>query len=370
MRIALFDMSPYALGGDRTWCANVRYGLETDGHQVTYLRVNLFASAPDCKKFTGLSDLLGYDAVIFSDVYADRRVTKIDLIGLLTELRRRDAVTIVGLHGNLDQQPNDDRRREAISCLRLASHPWTTHLEMLCGHLPTTGMRVLPYLPYRPRVHPRWPDWTNGDWEARRGLLITGRISAPKGQRVLVNMADQIGAPITIAGKTQFAAARNLLDDVLTNGGRLIGDEPTGYGTPWTAETKNGVPVRYTGGYRDAIDEVPWTSATVHVNLTAKYCSVGHLEYSSLEAMDAGLRTAVPAHVRMAHPEYHSVYGLDHQGYMTHREYLKASRETVSLLADQLNQLINRCPTSKDEVELDLSHHDPVRYARTLVMGS
>lgn len=368
MRVALFDISPYAIGGDRTWCTNVRYGLETDGHQVTYLRANLLASAPDCKKFTGLPDLLGYDAVIFSDVYADRRSTEINLIGLLLELRRRDVMTIVGLHGNLGQQPDRGRLNEAVHALKLASHPWTTNPAMTLGYIVDIHrFRVMPFLPYRPRIFPNWPDWSDKDWEAQRGLLITGRLSAPKGQRVLVNLADQIGVPLTIAGKTQFAIAKTLLEDVLKGGGRLIGDEPRGYGMPWAAETKNGVPVRYTGGYRDAIDEVPWTSATVHVNLTAKDCSIGHLEYSSLEAMDAGLRVATPFHVRAAHPEYHSVFGLDHQGYMSHRDYLKSERETTSYLATQLADLAMRQPTSKDEVAIDLGYHDPVRYARDLV---
>jgi hypothetical protein len=365
VRIALFDLSPYTMGGDRTWCVNVRAGLETLGHDVTYLRRNLLASVPDVKKFMGLDDLLGYDAVIFSDVYADRSKGDVDLPALLTSLRRRDVPTVLGLHGNLDQQRDVARRNDAIRCLKLASHPWTTNRRMLCGRLDDPErVTVLPRLPYEPRFINNWPTWNRDDWDAKRGILITGRISAQKGQRVLVNLADRLHIPVTVAGKGQFSSAVNLLTDVLVNGGKLLGEEPRGFGSPWEARTASGVPVRYTGGYSSP-SEIPWDLATLHVNLTARTCSVGHLEYTTLEALDAGLTAAVPSHIERF---YNTVYPLHHDGFFSHSAFKSADEDQLHNLALRLDELARETATTTvDAVQRDLSAHDPVVYVTCLL---
>lgn len=359
-RIALFDLALHPIGGDITWCRNVRFGLEALGHQVTYLRANHAGAVDGARAFQGYTDLIGHDVVIFSDVVAGHP----QLVQLIDRCNRDGVPTVVGLQNNLGQHP-EARRLAMIDALNTATHPWTTDLGMVDDRRvrDPQRFRVLPLLPFKPARLGHWDDWTESDWAARRGFLMTGRIATPKGQRVMAELADELEGPVLFQGKAQFKSAVDLREAVVNRGGRVVWAASAAWSSPWLAETVRGNQVRYLGDY-DQPDQVRWDRATVHVNLSGARHSVGHLEYSTLEALDAGLRAVVPDHVNEA---YRAVSKLPTDGWHTTREWRGVGRQDRDYLVHFLNSALKVKPVTYDEVRSDLGRHDPVRYVTQLL---
>jgi hypothetical protein len=288
----------------------------------------------------------------------------VDLVRLIRWCDQRDVPTVIGVHGNLSQY-REIKRKQMIDAINAASHPWVTNCDMLDDARVRLDHRFIErtHLPFIPSQVDTWDAWDEASWSERKGLLITGRICTPKGQHVLAALADRLDVPVTFAGQAQFKSARNLLDRVLEDGGTITGPEPPGWSSTWTARTKNGNVVRFTGNY-DHPSRIPWDAATVHVNLTSRRQSVGHLEYTTLEAIDAGLRACVPLH---AAGRYRSISPLTTDGFHTARDLADAPERHLDLLVRQLNEVADVGPVSRDAVEADLHQHDPVIYATSLL---
>jgi len=366
VRIALFDLSPYPIGGDVTWCKTVRYGLECLGHDVTYLRWSYVQNIAGARRYVGPIDIMGYDAVIFSEIAADLRRSGVDLLQLIKQCGRHDVPAILGVHNNVKQHP-ENRRVGMIECINAASHPWATNMMMLDDPRiqVTTRFTERPYLPFKPRALGHWPAWNEATWQDRHGLLITGRICAPKGQHALAAIASMLDVPVCFAGKAQFRSAHDLLQRVLDDGGKLDGPVPASWSDVWTARTKRGNVVRYTGAYTEPW-HVPWDIATAHVNLSSHRHSIGHLEYATIEAIDAGLRAAAPAHA-VYDTHYQTVNRLTTRGWHTARDLREATTADLQVVADELTDTAVMKPITHDEAERDLFRHDPVRYAEALL---
>jgi len=166
-----------------------------------------------------------------------------------------------------------------------------------------------------------WPDWTPievplpyephalidapGPTSAgRRTIGITGRYTAVKGHRALAAAAVNGYLPTDIpldvdlwgfADVTAGPSATLSTFEQLTRHG-FIGQRyegPAAQSLPWAVALPGGT-LSYRGGYLDVGPIMP--SLDVHVNLTTTVASGGAVEYSQLEAMDAGCAQVSPVH--------------------------------------------------------------------------
>ena len=123
---------------------------------------------------------------------------------------------------------------------------------------------------------------------------------------------------------------------------------------PWEMKLKTGQHVRYLGNYTDPI--LVCEGLTVHINLTGYKYSGGLVEYSTLEAMDAGSYCMAPKHVAN---ERFSMATIDLENppggvktALKNTELLKSVAETVDTLM---------------ESALDGNHEEAVRYNREVI---
>lgn len=360
--LAILDLAVYKSGGDITWVGEIRNALDTMMVNYTHYRTNYYNLWPGVDKITGktvgdLYDALSheFDVVLQPDVYSQNpRVDQSDMIPRLTA----DGVTtIAGLHLNtgVNREPGADDR--ALQTLRGSSRPFVTRRAMYsisgCDDIAVRSVE-LPYLPYHLKL-------TSVSKEHhQRGVIITSRITGQKGQLQLAKMARHIDGDVTIAGRAQSAAARAIRDRLVKDGmvKRWHVEPDTTWSCRWDAKLVTGHHFRYVGAFEKPW-EIPWHMANVHVNLTAEGYSSGHLEYATLEAIDAGLTALVPVHA-IEGLGYESVVGLP---YRTMKDYD----------ADEICDLINRAlhaPISVADHEAtyrDLAKHDPVTYVQRLL---
>jgi len=154
----------------------------------------------------------------------------------------------------------------------------------------------IPHLPYVRAPH--------GDtWERTPTISMTGRYINNKGQPTLALAAaldlTPGGYDIDIGGASPLGAGPNhtfLTFEGLTKEygfeGKREGTDVT-RGWPWKAFRDDGTFIEYSGPYEDPVKFL--RTAAIHVNATdPAFSGPGGIEYSTLEAMDAGCVIVVP----------------------------------------------------------------------------
>jgi glycosyltransferase involved in cell wall biosynthesis len=165
------------------------------------------------------------------------------------------------------------------------------------GADPAAELRI-PHLPYRRAPRPPTDIVPNRE----RVIGMTGRYINNKGQPTLALAAALEATPadfeIEIAGASPLGAGPNhtfLTYEGLTKQygfeGPRDGTDVT-RGWPWRVE-KHGRFIEYSGPYEDPVRHL--RSVAIHVNATdPAFSGPGGLEYSTLEAMDAGCLIVIP----------------------------------------------------------------------------
>lgn len=338
----------------------------------------------------GLSDLCNitrYRLVVPRDDKTSSRIAK-TVDGLVQQLRRHDAVFMTStFHYEID---NSARRlgtepvyvsaaREVVrsgipfavmlhqavgsyapwmstrSLLQIATVVITNQAGFSSSHIPsTTRVKNLPLLPYTRRLQ----DLTL--MPKRRGVLMLGRVRAAKGQHVLIRVARHIRADVAIAGVTynsfRASGSKDMWQLAVQCGYTPEGAEPE-QGQAWCCYAPNGYKLQYLGAYEDPRTVLCGTQYNVSLNLTSADHSPGHLEYVTLECMDAGVTCVVPSHSCWWNPEV----GL----YTT--EYFGQRHFNESDLVGVINRALDQAPTTGDVYGEYLKLHDPRVYANDVL---
>lgn len=239
----------------------------------------------------------------------------------------------------------------------------------------------IPHLPYEPAgPRPR-------EEKMSRVVGMTGRYINNKGQPTLALAAalDYLsrGWTVEIAGASPLGAGPNhtfLTFEGLTTlygySGHRDGADVT-RGWPWDAAKKDSrgtSRVRYVGPYDDPL--AACSRLGVHVNATdGAFSGVGSIEYSTLEAMDAGCLVVIPktAVPEVGAPEAHTfkIEKLANAELSPVDEARRATADNLGVaLADAADVLCQDGyaeDLAKENYSVIDEYHDPARYARALL---
>jgi hypothetical protein len=252
VKVAFFNGRQNGRNGVATWLREVQVVLQRRGDVVVSL------SAADVVVATGA-----------------RTATD---AATLTLGRGQRLVTM--LHGPLSPKWHCTTLLERADRIVATNRTWAEAIGFECVELP--------YLPYT-RRHPT-------PVQLEPVVVMTSRVTNTKGQTALAAVLRDV--PLYLAGEPGFSWGKVLWWWLHTGRDRPLGQSWRGrppYSQlavpPWTVEN-----VTYLGPYDDPFEVFTQTRAAVHVNLTSEGYNSGHLEYVTLEALDAGLRCVVPEH--------------------------------------------------------------------------
>ena len=208
---------------------------------------------------------------------------------------------------------------------------------------------VNPFIPHLPRY--------SGPQAGERGLIATGRLWDKRKRVLLPVEAGYRHGDYTLCGSLGLFGGW-VRKGLMSAGAEMLSVEPSSGGKPWKVgwpeEQRGGASwwaVEYTGKYPD-YTHAPWDRAKVHfAGVEAGWVGdPGHLEYVTIEAMDAGLNVVAPAHCARPGMGYDSIFTFDGDD---PREAIDAAM--ASPLLDHAH---------------DLSLHDPQMFVRRLLEWS
>jgi len=342
MRFAIYEPEPVVCG-PMVWASHLQTGFRRLGHDcdvVTFTRSGKARVAwtdpsrreglhwrhvpPDVTaRYRDAGEVLdGYDGVILNDartVFQDRPALRGEayldpyLPDYVSVLGKTTTPFTFALHGN-GYPPKELPFIERLLELRNFTGAPVTHsplarlaAETSWGHLDWVTV-PLPY-------DLRWKaDSILPEDVQRRPVGITGRYSTTKGHHALAAVAGRgllpEGVDVFLHGDAVVTRAPSptlLTFEQLTQGLGLDGFRNPGSPTKplrWTAHLPgDAAAVKYLGGYRDGL--VVAAGLSLHVDLTAAGYSAGAMEFSQLEAIDAGrFQVSVES---MWDPRFHGV---------------------------------------------------------------
>ena len=174
----------------------------------------------------------------------------------------------------------------------------------------------LPYVPWRPEPELQA---LGVDWSRPNAWLVTGTLRASKGQRELaldVLRGDSPARHLALMGNAQMWFSEDLRQKLIKETNATSGEfvserwvrrdgqpKKSLREKPWFVKSAFGA-VRYFGKYDGIPDLVELLRREAadgwryrHVNPTLESWSPGHVEYTTLEALAAGMEVEVPDHV-------------------------------------------------------------------------
>jgi len=219
---------------------------------------------------------------------------------------------------------------------------------------------VLPHLPYTLRCQelPTTP--------TTHTLVSTARTEFTKGIGPLAYIANLLCINVILGGRSvpnRAGYASGTLAENLRDSGWAfvphdwqIGKYKPG---PWQAISPNGGSIKYLSGYKSAFDLL--RDARAHVNLASNRRAFGHLEYVTLEAMDAGVPCVLPQHQDPRH---------EYEGLFCVQDYRTAGQCNLEDLAEKIGAALtceNReeiCQSMRSDL---IWIHNPTAYGRLLL---
>ena len=335
MKIAIYEPDPRVCG-PLSWAGHLRYGFEQLGHDVKQISStksgrtrkgwgtpgwggHWWSSGPDIvTKDADLGKALAdFDLIVLPEPKspAEDKLAVKEKRWPVYYLALWEAKTpfVTALHGNDYTQKNSPFMEHLLALPNFVGK-LMSHSERSRASNPF--FENVPYfsvpLPYKPAKE------IGDDFPVNRTVGTTGRFMFNKGCHIVAMGAKHLHPETTVelwgssstglGTNTTFAVYEALLDDASAY--KRYGDQEekraAGYANVtehgntirpyhWDVRLSNGALVRYLGNYTDPVG----VSARlgVHVNLTGFKYSGGLVEFSTLEAMDAGSLCITPGHV-------------------------------------------------------------------------
>lgn len=303
MKIAVLDptRSEYA-GGVQTYVRGVVKGFRDSSDEVTHLRWKRFQRVSGVTRVPrdlgDAADLLNDHDLVYvvdsafydHDHEAWKTGGRPEYVDLLDRIKTN---LIVRQHASFEKHKYL-RQRDVLN------HPNVTAIILhdrrdLMGEEvtnPVVEMHLLPYVPFDDDVRRNFRN------ELVEGCFTTNRLGRRKGHRELVDSLYDSDIDLDIMGVmftpgTTTASQRLWLRLVEQHGCEPLYPEDTPLKTEeWSVRTLWSGHVRYRGGYVEPHAPYVRLNKRAHVNLTHD-CTHGHLEYTTLEAIDAGRTTVV-----------------------------------------------------------------------------
>jgi glycosyltransferase involved in cell wall biosynthesis len=258
---------------------------------------------------------------------------------VIEALLSESKLLITGFHGLHAPLSRFHKLQEAL--LARADRLWATRRESA----PVPVDVELPYIPFSAPLRP-----VQGSTDV---VLMTGRLATAKGQVHLAHVADRLRGWVVLAGDSNMSYDRalwlHLERGVPFTSRALALQEAPRANEPWTVGK-----VTYEGRYANVWELFARIRPRVHVNLTSRRFSPGHLEYTTLEALAAGIRCVVPEH---------AVEGLD---YALGDSLVTVDETDEDALADTINGCLAREHPPRDTPAI-LELHDPAAYVERLL---
>lgn len=351
VKIAVIDLTSTKYG-DRKTIDTLMKAWYVDGHDVARFRVsgwkNIAHKMPDDPRT--LADE-HWDRVVFADsnlaAVKDDREKYLDLAH---EVSHRLVVCVLA---NPQVAPDDTRE-----LVRVASTVATLDVvEDFVWPRETTATYVQFNPPYerQDRLRGRQVRLRQGGW-----TLLTGLIRKDKGQRAL---ARELRTSTLVAGQNIFGSARQLAEDALEAGGQWI-DPPASstLSDEWRVLRGPRNILWYLGPYRHA-SELPWETVGVAAFGTSLRWRARGLEYTMLEAMDAGVPIVVPRQ---------SAFAGGYDRFFDYSIFPFDYVEPGNFDADELNRQVERADQANGEIVFAthssiFSMHDPLTNARRVI---
>jgi hypothetical protein len=138
---------------------------------------------------------------------------------------------------------------------------------------------------------------------------------------------------------------------------------------PWDVRPPGGALIRYLGNYTNQIGTAE--RMTVHVNLTSFGFARGLVEYSSIEAADAGALNIVPAH--LSDPQFRMMIVPDFQPFSSPKRIESdEANATAQMVAEKIMTCLDTPRSFKDEVvrhnrEVIRTRNDPRLCAQAMI---
>jgi glycosyltransferase involved in cell wall biosynthesis len=258
---------------------------------------------------------------------------------VIESLLSESKLLVTGFHGLHAPLSRFQKLQEAL--LARADRLWATRRESA----PVPVDVELPYIPFSAPLRP-----VQGSTDV---VLMTGRLATAKGQVHLAHVADRLRGRVVLAGDSNMSYDRalwlHLERGVPFTSRALPLHEAPRANEPWTVGK-----VTCEGRYAKVCEVFARIRPRVHVNLTSRRFSPGHLEYTTLEALAAGIRCVVPEH---------AVEGLD---YGLGDSLVTVDETDEDALADALNACLARKRPPRDTAAI-LELHDPAAYVERLL---
>jgi glycosyltransferase involved in cell wall biosynthesis len=282
-----------------------------------------------------LCSLADAEIVLFPEAKIASRNAQV-IEALLSESK----LLVTGFHGLHAPLSRFQKLQEAL--LTRADRLWATRRESA----PVPVDVELPYIPFSAALRP-----VQGSTNV---VLMTGRLTTAKGQVHLAHVADRLRGRVVLAGDSNMSYDRALWLHLkrgvpFTSRPALPLHEAPRANEPWTVGE-----VTSEGRYANVYEVFARTNPRVHVNLTSRRFSPGHLEYTTLEALAAGIRCVVPKH---------AVEGLD---YTLGDSLVTVDETDEDAIADTLNGCLARTRPPRDTAAI-LELHDPAAYVERLL---
>lgn len=342
MKIAILDVDP-RICGPMSWTQHLATGFNDLGHEVAVVSAtksgrvrsswgnqkwgghwSAYAPSVVVKEDNLVETLDTFDLIVLPEPKVpavDKEAIKNSTVPVyVTALTKTTTKFIFALHGN----DYDTKSAPFLPALVVApnfvhsiiSHSSRSENSIYADVDAIPSIREVEVydspLPYAPKRNIRFkPDGTK-----QRVVGTTGRFMFNKGSHVVALAAQYThsdtrvdlwgSAAAGLGASTTFVTYEALLDQAEWY--QRFGDQEakkdhpkaTEHGNiirpfPWEMKLKTGQFVRYLGNYTDPV--LVSESLAVHVNLTGYKYSGDLVEYSTLEAMDAGSLCIAPSHV-------------------------------------------------------------------------
>jgi hypothetical protein len=404
MRVAVLDPEPRVCG-PTNWGFQLREGFRMLGHEthvVSHTKSGKsrkswgtpqnggrwWASAPDLVVRDDLlvQTLDSYDMIVLPEIKVpsqDKYASKQGVLPIYVDaLRRTKTRWTSALHGSM----YPDRDTPFVE--KLFESPSRGEYLVTMSDDSVTSSNILQTIKWQKAPMPYTPQCAiDAPIVDARTVGTTGRFIFNKGQPIVCLAGVFLPADVTVEVWGSCAVGQGpsptyIVYEILKDKyGAMTKRYPTSFDPaigpdgntvtpfPWDARPPGGALVRYLGNYTNQIGVAK--RLAVHVNLTSFKFARGLVEYSTLEAADAGAINIVPAH--LSDPQFRMMVVPEFQPFSSPKRIeSEEANVTARMVAERILTCLDQPRSWKEEVvrhnrEVMRTRNDPRICAQAMI---